>query len=247
MRSLYCGDCLEVMKEIPDGSIDLVLTDPPYGTTACKWDTVIDLELMWSQLKRVIKPKGAIILFGAEPFASRLRMSNIKEYKYDLVWDKLVSGSPGTAKYRPMPAHENILIFGVGRLVYNPQMKVGKPYVDNRSQKRDHAIEHKYGYARWVPQVNKGTRFPTSVFSMVRPKEKGVGGAFGKLRHPTQKPVALMEYLIRTYTNPFDTVLDFTMGSGTTGVAARNIARYFIGIELDKGYFEIAKGRIENA
>ena len=245
MYSLYQGDCLKVMDEIPDGAIDLVLCDPPYGTTSCKWDTVIDLDLMWSQLKRVIKKNGAIVLFGSEPFSSRLRMSNIKQYKYDLVWDKLVSGSPGTAKYRPMPAHENILIFGVGRTVYNPQMKPGKPYVDKRDEARAGRSDVMFEKLRNTPRVNKGTRFPTSVFSMSRPKERK-NGIFSKTLHPTQKPVALMEYLIRTYTNPGETVLDFTMGSGTTGVAARRLARYFIGIELDDKYFQIAKNRIEN-
>jgi len=233
---LMQGDCLERMKEIPDGSVDMILTDPPYGTTACKWDSIIPLEPMWEQLKRVIKPNGAIVLFGSEPFSSALRMSNTKMFKHDLIWNKNTS-SPGLAKIRPMPSFENMMIFGDGLITYNPQMEAGKPYRDGRSSdERNHQNEHKYGYKGRKAINNKGTRYPKSIVNITRVNRKG--------QHPTQKPVALMEYLIKTYTNETETVLDFTMGSGTTGVACKNLNRKFIGIELDEEYFKIAQGRI---
>jgi len=184
----------------------------------------------------VIKPNGAIVLFGGEPFSSSLRLSNIKYYKYDLIWNKNTS-SPGLAKYRPMPSFENILVFGLGKLTYTPQMEEGKPYNDKRSSDtREHQNDHKYGYKGRKPIKNSGTRYPKSIINVTRVNKKG--------QHPTQKPVALMEYLIKTYTNEGETVLDFTMGSGTTGVACKNLNREFIGIELDQDYYDIAVNRI---
>ena len=248
MRSLYCGDCLEVMKEIPDGSIDLVLTDPPYGTTACKWDTVINLELMWTQLKRVIKKKGAIVLTAGQPFTSALIMSNAKMFKYCWVWKKNTVTGFANAKKQPLRNVEDVVVFYFSTPLYNPQglVKFDKKIKNSGSEgggslRSDTLKTEGRGQLRTAGYVynQEFTNYPRQTLEGLKiDKEK---------LHPTQKPVALMEYLIRTYTNPFDTVLDFTMGSGTTGVAARNLARYFIGIELDKGYFETAKERIENA
>ena len=233
------GDCLERMKEIPDGSVDMVLADPPYGTTACKWDTVIDLPLMWEQLKRAIKPNGAIVMTASQPFTSALVMSNPKMYKHCWVWDKKTISNPLQAKYQPLRQHEDICIFYKKQPVYNPKMQAGSPYNDNRSTgARNASVGAFKGVERQVIN-NDGTRYPSSV-------QKFSNGNNGNV-HPTQKPVALMEYLIRTYTDERDTVLDFTMGSGTTGVAAKNTGRKFIGIELDKEYFKIAARRIHEA
>ena len=236
---LMQGDCLERMKDIPDGSIDAIITDPPYGTTACKWDSVIPFEPLWAQLKRVIKPNGAIVLFGSQPFTSALIMSNIKMFKYELVWDKEHGKAPGVAKYRPMPCHENILCFGCGKVTYNPQMTEGTPYTDIRTSNKRKQNEHRFGYGKGFSIVNEGTRYPLSIHRCKTAPFKG--------QHPTQKPATLMEYLIKTYTNEGETVLDFTMGSGSTGVACINTNRNFIGIELDEGYFKIAQDRISTA
>jgi site-specific DNA-methyltransferase (adenine-specific) len=222
------------MKEIESGSVDMILTDPPYGTTACKWDSIIPLEPMWEQLKRIIKPNGAIVLFGAEPFSSALRMSNIKQYKYDWVYRKPQGVDPLMSRYRPMNDIENVIVFAKKQPTYNEQLEKGEPYKITRD-KKGRAVEGMHiGKMEETTTVNYGTRKPKRVLDFKQ--EKGL--------HPTQKPVALMEYLIKTYTNEGETVLDFTMGSGTTGVAAKNLNRKFIGIELDPGYFEIAKRRI---
>ncbi len=233
------GDCLEIMKEIPDGSVDMVLADPPYGTTACKWDSIIPFEPMWEQLKRVIKPNGAIVLFGSEPFSSALRMSNIKNYKYDWVWDKVRPVGVHVSKYRPLAKCENISVFGKGKLTYNRQMeKREKPRKGSREYGRTSVIGGKMN-KEWNEQKRVYTeKNPTTLLTFSNASNKG-------RLHPTQKPVALMEYLIKTYTNEGETVLDFTMGSGTTGVAAKNLNRKFIGIELDPDYFQIAKDRID--
>lgn len=319
---LLQGDCLELMKNIPSGSVDLVLTDPPYGTTACKWDSVIPFEQMWMQLKRIVKKGGAIVLFGSEPFSSLLRASNIEWYKYDWIWVKEQSSSGLQAKIAPMKKHENISVFfqtfsdcydttdmfhelkrymqaekrktglnstqikellgsymashyftngsqfciptqdAYAKLrstgcfpmpfdvlqgkyqeerkrskiddfnLYNPQMGVGKAYAGHFAPDAE-----VHGKSIHYVKGNEGTRYPTSILQFNR--EKGL--------HPTQKPVALLEYLIKTYTDEGNTVLDFTMGSGSTGVACVNTGRDFIGIELDAGYFQIAKDRIEQA
>ena len=231
------GDCLELMKDIPDGSVDLVLTDPPYGTTACKWDSVIPFEPMWAELKRIIKPNGAIVLFGGEPFSSALRMSNIKQYKYDWVWEKNKASGHLNAKKQPLRKYEYISVFYGEQCTYNPQgttktipksIKVSK---SNRS--------NTFGAEKDF--ITSGiTNYPTT--KLVFHNLWGNNAI-----HPTQKPVALLEYLIKTYTNEGETVLDFTMGSGSTGVACVNTNRNFIGIELDEEYFEIAKKRIEEA
>ena len=233
---LYHGDCLDVMATLPDGSVDAVITDPPYGTTACKWDSVIPFEPMWEQLKRVTKKNGAIVLFGSEPFSSALRMSNIREYKYDWVWDKKLAGNGILAKRQPLKIHELIHVFS--SKVYNPQMSKGKMRVKMTGDIKTSEVNGGDG-VRGTGEYMSDTYYPKSIlqFSLA-------GLRAGRL-HPTQKPVALMEYLIKTYTNEGETVFDFTMGSGTTGVAAHRLGRKFIGIELDEGYCEIAARRMQ--
>jgi len=239
MINLIHGDCLERMKEISDGSVDMVLTDPPYGTTSCKWDSVIPFEPMWEQLKRITKKNGAIVMTASQPFTSALVMSNVKMFKYCWVFGKSLPVGHGYAKYRPMSNHEDVTVFsnGGGKTTYNPQKK---PRTEPRAYTRKSVslsgsssmISHD-GETRVL-----GGKNPTTIISFNTSVQKG------KV-HPTQKPVALMEYLIKTYTNEGEAVLDFTMGSGTTGVAAKNLNRCFIGIEMDETYFNIAKGRID--
>ena len=237
---LWQGDCLELMKNIPDGSVDLVLADPPYGTTACKWDSVIPFEPMWEQLNRIIKPNGAICLFGSEPFSSALRMSNIKNYRYDWYWNKTKPVGFANAKKMPLKDVESISVFYQKRPKYFPQgiLKCNKTIKNSTKTKKQNNITAINGGAFKTNSFNQEyTNYPRQIlkFSV----EQGL--------HPTQKPVALLEYLIKTYTNDGETVLDFTMGSGSTGVACVNTNRNFIGIELDEGYFNIAKKRIEEA
>jgi len=232
---LIQGDCLEEMKSIPDGSIDAIITDPPYGTTACKWDSIIPLEPMWEQLKRVIKPNGAIVLTASQPFTTTLIASNMKMFKYCWVWDKKKGGSPQLSKIQPIRVTEDVAVFGIGKVTYNPIMtERDKP----RSRRKNKGtVSETTGNAFTEDKVYTH-KYPKNILEVSNASQKG------KV-HPTQKPVALMEYLIKTYTNEGDTVLDFTMGSGTTGVACKNLGRDFIGIELDKKYFKIAKNRIE--
>jgi site-specific DNA-methyltransferase (adenine-specific) len=232
---LYKGDCLEVMKTIEDNSIDAIITDPPYGTTACKWDSVIDFDLMWEQLNRIIKPNGAIVLFGSEPFSSALRMSNIKNYKNDWIFEKSIP-TGGMAKYQPMKKHEYIMVFYKNKCTFNPIME-NRINSHSKGNKKTYTkvSEHLSGTFNLYPSTKK--RRPTSVLNIKSvPRPNSI--------HPTQKPVALMEYLIKTYTNENETVLDFTMGSGSTGVACQNTNRNFIGIEMDDKYFDIASKRI---
>jgi len=230
-------DCLVAMdRMIEEGiKVDAIITDPPYGTTACKWDSVIDFEEMWLRLNRLIKPNGAIVLFGSEPFSSALRMSNIKNYKYDWVWDKRLAGNVFLAKSQPMKIHENILVFNSSKESFYP-IKTDLEKVRN--------YKDKYGGGESFGKKGTGDKVhttkgknPKSIIDISNANRKGN-------THPTQKPVALMEYLIKTYTNENELVLDFTMGSGTTGVACKNLNRDFIGIELDEDYFKIAKERI---
>jgi site-specific DNA-methyltransferase (adenine-specific) len=249
--NLLHGDCLELMKSIPDKSIDSIITDPPYGTTACKWDSVIPFDLMWEQLNRIIKDNGAIVLFGSEPFSSALRMSNIKNYKYDWIWHKNMGGGFAMAKKQPLKRHEIISVFYTKQCNYNPQMesysestkkrfKQGERInIDKQKQKNTGEVIN-IKRTEYNIDYNKGT-YPTSVKFYKRPHT-----ANGNSLHPTQKPIELIEYLVKTYTNENETVLDFTMGSGTTGIACKNLNRKFIGIEMDDKYFEIAKKRIEN-
>ena len=241
---LINGDCLEEMKNIPDKSIDMILCDLPYGTTACKWDTIVPFDKLWVQYKRIIKDNCAIVLFGSEPFSSYLRMSNIKNYKYDWVWDKVSGGNPFNNNIMPMKTTENIMIFEKKgrRLKYFPIMEDADPKnirpQINTKQKSDIMGNFKNGF---ISKSDPKKRFPKHIIvENIRNKEVN---SLNRI-HPTQKPVALIEYLIKTYTNEGDIVLDNCMGSGTTGVACINLNRNFIGIELDEKYFEIAKQRI---
>ena len=236
---LLNGDCLEVMKSIPDKSVDMILTDLPYGTTACKWDIIIPFEPLWEQYKRIIKDRGAIVLFGSEPFTSALVMSNPGWFKYELIWQKTMASNFALLKKQPAKKHENILVFYKKQPTYNPQMEDGKPYVDNRNTgTRNTSVGSESNLIR-RPINNKGSRYPSTVQKFSNGNNRNV--------HPTQKPVALLEYLIKTYTLEGETVLDNCMGSGSTGVACINTNRDFIGIEKDNKYFEIAKQRIEAA
>lgn len=236
--SLLFGDCLERMKEIPDESVDLILTDPPYGTTACKWDSVIDFDLMWEQLKRIIKPNGAIVLFGAEPFSSLLRCSNIKDFKYDWIWEKSKATGFLNSKKQPLRAHEVISVFYSKPPTYHPQMVEGVSY--NKGVRKEQTDNDVYGSFKQVEVKSDGLRFPRSVQYF---KTAEFEGSF----HKTQKPVALLEYLIKTYTNENEVVLDFTAGSFSTGVACLNTNRKFIGIEMDEGYFNIGVNRMQES
>jgi len=229
---LIQGDCLEKMKDIPDGSIDMILCDLPYGTTACKWDTIIPFEPLWEQYKRIIKDTGAIVLTASQPFTSALVMSNYKIFKYELIWDKDRSCGSMLAKIRPLKYHENILIFCKKKELYNPQMTKGKMQYKASGGKSDN-----YGNIPIV-RYKSDEYYPRSIQTF-----KACHNMTGKV-HPTEKPVALFEYLIKTYTNENETVLDNCMGSGTTGVACKKLNRNFIGIELDSGYFKIAEKRI---
>lgn len=230
------------MKEIPDGSVDTIITDPPYGTTACKWDSVIPFEPMWEQLNRIIKPNGAIVLFGSQPFTSALVMSNPKMFKYDWIWDKKRCTGFLNAKKQPLRNNETISVFYKKQPTYNPQ-----PYKKNTTGNMGKSKEHQtdnYGKYHQVDNDNSNEfGYPRTLLTQI-PVINNLSKDKSGL-HPTQKPVALMEYLIKTYTNENETVLDFTMGSGTTGVAAKNLKRNFIGIEMDDKYFEIAKERID--
>lgn len=237
MIKLMHGDCLELMDEVPSGSVDMILTDPPYGTTACKWDSVIPLDKMWEQLKRVIKKNGAIVLFGAEPFSSTLRISN-KDYKYDWIWEKNTGTNFLHAKRMPIRFTENIHVFIEGSSWYYPQKTIGHAPTNSgvgRNTGNVYSGNSKVNY-----KGGDTTRFPKNIIEF-----KSVNNY--KRIHPTEKPVDLMEYLIKTYTNESETVVDFTMGSGTTGVACINTNRKFIGIEKDEGYFKIAEDRINEA
>jgi site-specific DNA-methyltransferase (adenine-specific) len=244
---LLHGDCLELMKTIPDSSVDMILTDPPYGTTACKWDTVIPFEPMWEQIWRVLKPNGACLLFGSEPFSSALRMSQIKRFKYDWIWEKNGPTCHVLAKCKPMPKHEIISVFSTGTTYFKHRSKNPMPYYPQGLTKglcKTVLAKSKFNDVNYNRTKNKFdgyyqgyeyTNYPTSILKY---------GSKEKRFHPTQKPVALLEYLIKTYTLEGETVLDFTMGSGSTGVACVNTGRKFIGIEMDDKYFEIAKQRI---
>lgn len=242
MIQLYNGDCLEIMKVIDDKSIDAIITDPPYGTTACKWDSVIDFDLMWEQLNRIIKPNGAIVLFGSEPFSSTLRTSNIKNYKYDWIWDKKRCTGFLNAKKQPLRNNEIISIFYKKQPTYNPQ-PYKKNTIGNLGKSKKHQTDN-YGKYNQVDNDNSNKfGYPRTIINQI-PVINNLSKDKSGL-HPTQKPVALLEYLIKTYTNENETVLDFTMGSGTTGIACKNLNRNFIGIELDNKYFEIAEKRIK--
>ena len=234
--TIYNMDCLEGMKAIPSGSIDAIICDLPYGTTACAWDSVIPFDPLWYQYKRIIKPKGNIILFGSGRFVFSLYASQPNLYRYDLIWKKSKCGSPFSAKYMPMKKHEHILVFGESGSVYNPQMESGEPY--HRKWTPNKNNNHKYGI-EGVQTNNQGTRHPTTILDFPQQWRRQ------DQLHPTQKPVELLQWLVRSYSNPVDIVLDNCMGSGTTAIACIKENRHFIGFELSKEYYEKAEKRIE--
>ena len=227
------GDCLELMKQIPDGSIDLILCDPPYGTTACKWDSVIPFEPMWEQLNRIIKPNAAIVLFGSQPFTTELNHSNMTMFRYEWIWVKNNSTGFQLANKRPLKKHELISVFYQKQPTYNPQGLQVFGKINRRKSSGDNWSEMNQN-----SYVQQYTNYPTQILEFGYDKDKF---------HPTQKPVALLEYLIKTYTNEGEIVLDFAMGSGSTCVAAVNTGRHYIGFELDPTYFEIACKRLDEA
>ena len=244
---LINDDCLKVLPTLSDKSVDLILTDPPYGTTACKWDSIIPFKPMWKELKRIIKDNGCIALFGTEPFSSHLRLSNLGWFKYDWIWNKLYGTNFYEANKRPLNYYEIISIFYNKLPKYNKQLKKSKK--QNRRNRTKNYLKAKentiYGnLKKYIPNNKKDLfRNPSNIIEISN-QSKEIHRT--KRLHPTQKPIALLEYLIKTYTNENDTVLDFTMGSGSTGVACKNLSREFIGIELDKKYFNIAKNRINS-
>lgn len=235
---LYCGDCLSVLPTLEAGSVDAVVTDPPYGTTACKWDSVIPLEEMWCCIRHASKANAAVVMTASQPFTTTLASSNLTEFRYCMVWDKVVASGFNYARFQPMRQHEDVLVFYKSAPTYNPngeQYPQPIRYKPASSPSDSSHMTHSMDRSVVLTATHKKKR------SIVR---------FSKVRrgdHPTQKPIELMEYLAKTYTSPGDTVLDFTMGSGTTGVACVKTGRKFIGIELDRGYFDIAVKRIEKA
>lgn len=246
MIELLHGDCLNLMKQIPDKSVDMILCDLPYGTSASNWDKILPMAILWNEYKRIIKPNRAVVLFAQQPFTTFLISSNLEMWKYNWIWEKDNGANFLNSHYQPIKKTEDICVFGNGAtsyvkdgntLFYSPQMTEGKPYVcKSGKQKSDSAVIRDNGAKEGgVLTINNGFRYPTNVLKFNRDKEG---------YHPTQKPVALCEYLIKTYTNESDTVLDNCMGSGTTGVACKNLNRNFIGIELDFGYYMTAVERI---
>ena len=236
INKVYLGDCLEIMPSIPDKSIDMILCDLPYGTTACKWDTVIPFEPLWKEYKRLIKDNGAVVLTASQPFTSALVMSNPKMFKYELIWIKSHPSNSMLAKKQPLKYHENICVFSKGQTVYNPQMVQGEP---NHSRKRVKSMSSEImGQDVKIVELNyDGLKYPKSYYidnSYLR----------GNLLHPTQKPLALFEYLIKTYTNEGDLVIDNCAGSGTTGVACQNLNRNYILIEKEPKYYDIILKRL---
>lgn len=234
------GDCLEIMADLPAASVDFCLTDPPYGTTACKWDSVIPFRPMWDELNRIVKPNGAICLFGSEPFSSSLRMSNIEMFRYDWVWDKGIGGGHLLAKKRPLIRAESISVFYCKQPYYNPikTAPTNKNFFNSRGVRK--TFSGVGGNGVNINKINP-EKMPTNIIAVN--KLSGDCNS-SKRKHPTQKPVPLLEYLIKTYTLEGETVLDFTMGSGSTGVACKNLNRKFIGIEKDEKYFQIACERL---
>ena len=237
--TLWQGDCLELMKNIPDKSVDMVLCDLPYGTTSKnKWDSIIPFEPLWGGYNRIVKDNGAILLFGQPPFSSRLVVSNIKNFRYEWIWKKSLAQGFLNANKMPLRATENISVFYRKLPIYNPQKVKGQPY--NKGIRKANCTTN-YGDSGETSGINKtGDRYPVNLIT-------GSNGNHKHIFHPTQKPVPLLEYLIKTYTNEGETVLDNCMGSGSTGVACVNTNRDFIGIELDEHYFQIAKQRIDEA
>ena len=242
---LYNNDCFEIFKQLDDGCVDMVCVDPPYGTTTIEWDKILDFSKTWEELNRIVKPNGNILIFGSQPFTSLVICSNLKSFRYELVWNKNKCGSPGLAKIRPQKVHENIMVFSRKTgCTYNPIMEKGGAYKRETTNPEGYGSgrnTHGYGFGdnKFMKSDNKGTRYPKSILHASR------NFSAQQTVHPTQKPTNLLNWLLMTYSNPNDIVLDFTMGSGSCGVSAKLTGRKFIGIELDKEYFEIAEKRIE--
>jgi len=234
LNTVTQGNCLDLLPRIGGGTVDMVLCDLPYGTTQNAWDTIIPFDALWAQYRRVLKPSGVIVLSASQPFTTKVVASNFEWFRYEWIWRKNIATGHASVKLRPMKQHENILVFAPKQPKYYPQMLPGKPYKKKRKAKDDSGSNYQLGTLR-TDTVNEGTRYPVSVLDVAR--EVGL--------HPTQKPVALWEYLIRTYTNEGDTVLDNCCGSGTTGVACQNSGRNFIQFELNPEYCEIARGRLK--
>ena len=234
-QELWHGDCLELMKDIPDNSIDAIICDLPFGTTQNKWDTVIDFNFLWEQYNRISKDSAAIVLNGQSLFSAKLILSNEKYYRYSLIWEKTKAGGFLNAKRMPLQAHEDIVVFYKKLPTYNPQFEIGKPYIKKSLTNGD---KGNYGTFERAGQtnVNDGKRFPRSVIKISNDNHKSL--------HRTQKPLKLMEYLIKTYSNEGDLILDNCMGSGTTCLAAKNLNRQFIGIEKEKEYYDICVERL---
>lgn len=233
---LYYGDCLEIMPTIQPQSVDMILCDLPYGTTGCSWDAIIPFDKLWPEYIRIIKPKGAIVLTASQPFTAALIMSNPTIFKYEWIWEKSKATGFLNSKKRPLVAHESVLVFWNAQ--YYPQMTIGDSY--NKGIRKSQTTDDVYGKFNQVNVKSDGQRYPRSVLYFKTAESEG------KTYHKTQKPIALMEYLIKTYTQEGETVMDNCMGSGTTGVACKNLNRKFIGIEKDEKYFQIAKQRIDN-
>jgi site-specific DNA-methyltransferase (adenine-specific) len=233
--ALYNDDCLNVLPTLKDKSVDLILCDLPYGVTNNKWDSVIPLDFLWEQYKRLIKDRGVIVLTAAQPFTSILVVSNLEMFKYDIVWEKTIASNQLNVAHQPLRIHESILLFYNSPATYNEQLSIGKPYKITR--KAEYKNES-YGKQASSEKDNTGFRHATSVIKISNPRIKG--------GHPTQKPDELLRYLIKTYSNPSDLVLDNAMGSGSTGVAAIAESRRFIGIELDETYYSGAEKYIKN-
>jgi len=236
---LMLGDCLERMKEIPDGSVDMILADLPYGTTACKWDVIIPFEPLWKQYRRILKSNGVVALFGSEPFSSCVRFSNLQEYKYDWIWKKDLAANFLNANRQPLKHSETISIFYNKQPTYNPQKWQSLPM--HTVKKRGVPNDNIHGIVKTKQYGGETLRFPSNIIEIKSIR----GNSKTKTKHPTQKPVALLEYLIKTHTNEGEIVLDNVMGSGSTGVACININRKFIGIEKDEKYYNISKQRIK--
>jgi site-specific DNA-methyltransferase (adenine-specific) len=249
MNTLYNEDCFEAFKKIADNSIDMVCVDPPYGTTTIDWDKTLDFKKMWVELERISKPKANIIFFGSQPFTSLVITSKINWFRHELIWNKNKCGSPGLAKYRPQKVHENIMVFSKDSGgTYNPIMEEGQAYKrEAKDKEKGYGTgknSHGYGFLNNKPFFggeNLGTRYPKSILHASR------NFSAQQTVHPTQKPTNVLNWLIMTYSNPGDTVLDFTMGSGSCGVSAKLTGRNFVGIEMNQEYFNVAKKRIDSA
>jgi len=241
-QEILLGDCLELMKDIPSGSIDMILCDLPYGTTACKWDTIIPFDSLWEQYERIIKPNGAIVLTASQPFTSALMMSNVKMFKYEWIWEKTRPSGIAQAKYQPMKKHENILVFSKKKTKFNHiyEDREYKGSISNRKPWKTWNTSTEHGLGKTNKKIISKKRNPTTIlrFASLPPFPKG------SIIHPTQKPVALFEYLIKTYTNEGDLVLDNTAGSGTTAIACLNTNRQFIVMEKEQKYYDIILKRV---